>query len=398
MSQSSSSIKTVSVYLRLAVASHRRRLTGIFRYMGASEKWNLDVVGTEAEFAALLKPHARFRPDGLIAADPQSPETERLLMASDLPFVGIGLDSDTLQKRHAPTCLVKADNDDIGRAAARYLMGIGLFRSYAFVADRQNRPWSRVRHEAFAATLAARGLACQTFQAEARQDPRQQRLAAFLDGLAKPAAVFVSWDGRALDVLNAARTRGIAIPSEISVLGVDNDELLCENCTPPLSSVRPNTEGMGYAAAQALDRLMSKRHGTHVRAIHCPILGIAERESTHTPSPAAHIIARALHFIAQKAADDLVPDDVARHLHISRRLLDLRFRQYAKTTVQKAIIETRLATTQQLLATTTRPVKTILLAAGFKNVYHAQRLFKRQTGLTPGEWRMKNLKSRDVSE
>ena len=40
------------------------------------------------------------------------------------------------------------------------------------------------------------------------------------------------------------------------MIGVDNDELLCSLCNPPLSSVIPNPERIGYEAAVWLDRMM----------------------------------------------------------------------------------------------------------------------------------------------
>ena len=44
-------------------------------------------------------------------------------------------------------------------------------------------------------------------------------------------------DDRGREVLEACRDAGLRVPEEIAVVGVDNDELLCELADPPLSSV-----------------------------------------------------------------------------------------------------------------------------------------------------------------
>ena len=47
------------------------------------------------------------------------------------------------------------------------------------------------------------------------------------------------------------------MPDLVAVLGVDNDELLCSLCDPPLASVALNSEQVGYEAAELLDAIMS---------------------------------------------------------------------------------------------------------------------------------------------
>ena len=46
------------------------------------------------------------------------------------------------------------------------------------------------------------------------------------------------------------------------IIGVDNDDVLCNLCVPSLTSIEPDTELLGYEAAALLDRL------THHCSIH----------------------------------------------------------------------------------------------------------------------------------
>lgn len=380
---------TVAICLRLATASHRKRFIGIFKAIGAAQRWNLRIIPDERELADLLTVSSALdAPDGIISGVPYSDATQEAIAKSSIPFVGIGNFDGLSSARHKAIGFVRNDDRGIGVAAAEYFLANGAFRSFAYIPDTQNREWSRVRGNAFKARLSQAGMQCLTYgTTAARTDCAATTLGSFLSTLRKPAAVFAAWDGRGADVLAAAQMAGISIPNELSVIGVDNDEIICEHTQPPLSSVITDAEGMGEAAARELTALMAHRSAMHRRKVVCPILGIAERESTKPPSPASRLIDRALSFIAIEAKNGITPNDVAKHLSISRRLLDLRFRQYEGGTVHKRIVETRLSELKRLLNSSNISVRSAFGLSGFGNTTHAYRLFKRLTGLTPESWR-----------
>jgi transcriptional regulator GlxA family with amidase domain len=118
-----------------------------------------------------------------------------------------------------------------------------------------------------------------------------------------------------------------------------------------------------------------------------PAIGIIERGSTRPPAPAAHLTNRALSFIAAEASNGIDVQDVAKHLKISRRLLDMRFKKYSQTTVAETIALRRLETAKHLLEKTTMPVKAAFKAAGFSDTTYPYRLFKKKTGISPSKWR-----------
>ena len=119
----------------------------------------------------------------------------------------------------------------------------------------------------------------------------------------------------------------------------------------------------------------------------CPIVGITERGSTHTPSPASSLIRRAIEIIDAEAANGISPDSIARRLNISRRLLDLRFHQYESTTITEMIASRRIDTAKRLLASPHISIKDVFRKAGFGNTSYATRLFRKCTGLSPHDWR-----------
>ena len=378
-------VKTIAIHLRLETASHRKRMMGIFRYVGASNTWDIRIIPNEDILCRqLLTENPDERPDGIISGIPYSRQALGAISASGIPFVGIGMTESELTARSNKCGFVLNDNEGIGRAAAEYFLSLGDFRSYAFVSDTRGRNWSLLRGESFAAALKSAGRSCATYRS-AEQDAAA--LSGFLAELPKPAAIFAAWDGRAADVIHAAHKARLRVPEDISILGVDDDDLICEHTVPTLTSIRTDAEGMGENAARMLDALVSGNARSRSRNIRCPILGITERGSTHPTSPASNLIKRAAAFIDSEAVNGITPDDVARHLKISRRLLDLRFKQYESRSVAESITERKLESVKRLLTNSGAQIKDAFKRSGFGNVAYATKLFRETFGITPENWR-----------
>ena len=199
-----------------------------------------------------------------------------------------------------------------------------------------------------------------------------------------------AWDTRATQVLNLCKDAHIKVPRQVAVLGVDNDELLDESCDPPLSSILPDHEKLGFVAARTLERLMSARKGRPVEPFLARPLKIVERESAAASSPAAHLLARAMDFIRKNATKGIRPNDVAEFLGVSRRLADLRFQQFSGESINEVITQCKLEMVKKLLATTNRPIKTVSEACGYTDLAYLKTLFKRRFGCTMRDWRAQN--------
>ena len=392
-------MKTIAIHLRLATASHRKRIMGIFRFFGSTDNWDIRIIPDEEHLCSLLQStNPADIPDGIISGIPYTEKAKELISRSKIPFVGIGMSGCEIDMQKHKALFVVNDNEGIGRAAAEFFLKLGDFRSIAFVPDAAGRAWSAVRGKAFAENIVAAGKACIAFTAAQTEKPDEKTLANFLAKLEKPAAVFAAWDGRAADVLHAARIAGLKIPEDIAVLGTDDDELICEHTHPPLSSVRPDSEGMGEDAARLLADLICGRKRHSVAAVRRSVLGVVERESTRPPAPASQLIQRALTFIDTEARNGIRPDDVARHLKVSRRLLDLRFRQYENVSIAETITSRRLEAAKRILAETQMPIKEAFRRAGFANVTNANKLFKEATGMAPKAWRAAQARTKSATD
>jgi len=204
--------------------------------------------------------------------------------------------------------------------------------------------------------------------------------------LPKPVALLAAMDNRARQVMDACALAGIAVPNEIAILGVDNDSDLCENATPPMSSILLNAEHSSYEAAEYLDQLM--RHTTHERRVfsYGPS-HVVSRQSTavfHIDDP---IVMRALDFINANACSAINVPDVIKHLHASRRLTEMRFREKLGHTILEEIRRVRLERVCTLLKESEKLISEITSECGFDSESHLGTLFRRHFGCTMRDYR-----------
>ncbi len=285
----------------------------------------------------------------------------------------------------ANVAYVQNDNAAIARFGGEYLLSLGRFRSFGFVPTEDEHGWSRIRAEAFAEAVRTKRHAAFVFDPNDRTLP----LKAWLRSLPKPAAVMAACDTTALEVIEACKRAKLAVPGQVSVLGVDNDELLCEFDSPTISSVLPRHDTVGQLAAKMLARMLRSREGDRPRCEICDEQTVVERESTAPISPAVHLITAALDYIRQNATKPISTADVVRHLGVSRSLADLRFRQCQGATIRETILRARLEEVKKRLVSTQLPAAKVARICGFTDIPHLQTVFKRRFGLPMGQWRHK---------
>ena len=156
-----------------------------------------------------------------------------------------------------------SNDAEIGRMGAGHLRERG-FRHFAFCGFTRHR-WSERRRDGFFAALNMHGDDSKLYESiwggPLAHDWEQERgeIAEWLTALPKPVGIMAANDLRGQHVLDACKQLGIAVPEEVAIIGCDNDELLCQLCDPPLSSVVPNAEQIGYDAAELLQQIMSSK-------------------------------------------------------------------------------------------------------------------------------------------
>lgn len=400
-SRTKSTVRKILLMLHFGGASGRELLQGIFSLISPAMHWHtriltsMDTIPPEA-----LRNILEECPDGIITSELASDTVATFLAHSKTPLVVIGQSDIRLYGRTSRISFVHNDDRGIGQTAARHLLSLGDFRSYLYLPARNGIRWSEERERGFRETLAEAGRTCRSVPLHTTEenDADLVSIRRALKQAEKPCGVFAAWDGRALHALTICAESGISVPGQVAVLGVDNDELICDYARPNLSSVKPDHHLVGRMAAAELTRLM-REHGrgknTEVRQAFCRCRGVVERESTRPLPPSAQLTRRALRFIHEHATEGISVTDVATHLGVSRRLADLRLRQNEGTSIGKLILARKLETVGRLLATSHLPLRRIADRCGFGNMKHLQRTFRTHYGMSMSDYRLRHAASGD---
>jgi len=382
----------VALMLRTSAKTYREILHGVLRYTNRTNPWALMINqnGENAADQARLGLN-RLKYSGIIIdeTDPLFGELDRF---GKTPVVTIENTRPPARPK-ANRIYLYCDNDSIGQTGARYLMDRG-FRSFAYVHDVLSLRWSQERCAAYVGALRNAGYGCSVYPeaVSGRLDVAphdREALPDWLKSLPKPIGLFAANDMRARDVLDACTRAGIAVPSEIAVLGCDDDEIVCETAVPPLSSVRFTTEQAGFAAARELHELIrgNRPSASGRQKIPYGPSGVITRLSTETVVIADKLVEQALDYIRMNALSGMNVGELARRLNASRRTLELRFKRATGRQIYEEVLRLRLEKACEHLREGSMTIADIAESCGFPSASHFGVMFRRRLGTTPSAYR-----------
>jgi len=373
--------KRVALLIETSKAFGRGVLRGISRWQREHEPWRVfaDERGFNEPVPADMATAAW---DGIITRL-QRREMPAAWSRDDLPLVSL-----RWEEADVPSPGVHSDETAIAQLAADHLLEQGFLQLAFCGVDTR---WSRLRERAFADHAEARGVTAAVF------DPPQARrtgmrpddlpaIARWIESLPKPVGIMAAYDVRALEVLDAVRSLGLACPDDVAVIGVDNDEVLCDLAAPALSSVNQNLECIGYEAARLLAARMAG-HADAAASLFIPPLGVAVRRSTDVLAVDDPDVRRGLRLIRAKACDGLTPDDVATATDLPRRSLDRQFTKLLGRSIHDEIARTKLQAAKRLLAETDLKLSAVAARCHFAHAAQLCNVFKRTLAETPTEYR-----------
>lgn len=360
-------------------------LAGVLRYVQTHPNWRLRILQSPQELTAAVVREIDATPGaGLITTELNSPEVARALERASHPLVLVGTRERVLPVRTANIIHLSVDETAVGRQAAEHLLTFGGFRSSAFLPSLlpSMSVISKLREDAFRSVFAKRGIPTRSFCGVS-----DARIAELLAAMPRPVAVLAESAERGDFLIRATEGTNLVIPRHCALLAIERNTLLCSATTPRLSHVYPSATDEGYEAATLLEGLMSRRQTRRRQIMLDTPLILNDAESTAFVSPAATLIKNATKMIDADFARLADAEAVADRLGVSRRLLDLRFREYTGKTVAEILRAKKLDAFAVKLAESKEPISSLAETCGFPNASYLKTLFKRHYGISPGGYR-----------
>jgi len=370
-----------AIHILLLIDTHaacfRRCIQGIATFARTQADWVLHTAEPGMDWRACVK---ACRPDAVIAVyDPAlAAHLSRLKIPASYVYGDAGGCSGI-------------DNLELGRMAARHLLGLGL-RHFAFYGF----DWSSLRERlaGFKAELERAGHPLgDIYWPHVKQNGmwplHNPGLERWLHKQPTPLGLFAAGDLLAFEVVQLCRNRGLRVPEQIAVLGTDNDEMLCAIASPELSSIKTPDELVGHSGAQCLGRLLANKSSRAPlpAAVLFPPHGVAARRSTDVLLLKDDDLAAALAFIRQNAEKPIGVSDVLEKVGISRRLLEHKFKSTLQRTPLEEIRRVRIERAKTLLLDGSISIAAIARATGFDSADWLSEVFRRETGMTPSNYR-----------
>ena len=357
-------MRTILYFQATGKDSARQKLEGVYAY-GRERDWDVQVIEPGASERKATELVRFWEPDGVIVecGSEQNHFTSRLFAKTPVVFL------DRNPKALAtPAFCITHDSAATAKVAARELLSLKL-ASYAYVPWPEPRFWSEEREAGFATALRLNGHGYARFGGKAKSsDIRalQRELGTWLANLPKPVGIFAANDFMSAQVAAAASRAGLNIPEGIALVGVDNDELLCENTKPTLSSVMPDFRSAGEKAAAMLARLMANPKCRPTAETFGP-LKLVRRTSTNRSKRIDRDVLAALDLIRREACNGLRARDVFASFACTRRMAEIRFRAATGKSPLEAIQEVRHAKAKELLKDSTRDRNAIANLCGYSS-------------------------------
>jgi len=285
---------------------------------------------------------------------------------------------------------VMSDHTAIGEMAAEYLINQGL-KHFAFCGPEEpgGDPWWLMRVEGFARRLSSAGFDYTLYKPSKSLQvwgKRQAALEKWLHSLEKPVGIMAFFDERARELIEACRIAEISVPGEVSIIGVDNDQWLCNLSKPMITSVDTGVRRIGYEAAAMLDKLLNGQTLPD-REVILPPERVVERGSTEYLGFTNSAVAEAVKYIRMHACDPITVTDVLDEVGLSMSKAHRDFKAALGRSVHQEIQRVQMEQVKHLLVTTNQSIKQIGYATGFENTKYMSKLFHKLVGQTPSEFR-----------
>ncbi len=362
----------------------RQRLAGVTEY-ARQHGWNLQSVEPLQSSTQAKELIRIWNPDGFIVC--------RGATLNQLPTKCFGkapvlFSHNPISDKGAKENCIFNDSSATVEMAVKELLSLDL-NSYAFVGWHKATGWSIQRKLVFKSIMDMHGKKAHVFEPSERKcspNTLSSELAGWLAHLPRPLGVLGANDQIAHQIIRACHLIHMEVPEDVAVIGIDNDEELCESTQPSISSIDVGFAASGLIAAEVLDRLMSS---PNIAPLHVkfPPLCLVRRKSTRRFRKYDKDVSKAVERIRREACTGLSARDITEDFDCSRRMAEIRFRNIIGHSILQEIRQVRLETAKRLLRNPGLGMDFIANSCGYSSPSTFSIFFRAETGQSPSSWR-----------
>ena len=372
-------MKTIVFIKSGELVAERHKLEG-FRAVAREHDWNVQIVEPVRSSRDVQKILDFWQPDGVVVSCIGKANNLPTSVFGDRPTIFLGRPLSVPVTDASFVCLDARKTTEI---AARELLDLNLHH-YALVYWCEPAVWDSEYATTFADIMKFNGKFFSTYRPR-HSGYRRRRLAelsCWLRDLPRPLGLFAVCDAIGADVIEACRMANLAVPQDVAIVANNNDEDLCENTTPTLSSIEVNLPLAGRLAAELLDKHMTNHNQTSIRAVYNPIR-LVRRASSLRLKGNARGIELALERIRRESCNGLTARQVLADFNCSRRMAELQFHAATGKSILDAILAVRLDRARTLLSTTDMKLDAIANFCGYRSAAAFSNFYRSQTGHPP---------------
>lgn len=376
---------------------HRQILEGILAYGREHGPWQFHFE-TGDRYGQVLGKGRRWGCTGIVAMVRETSQLEELA-GTKIPSVFINPPAGDGTNAGTPPAwvtFVNRNQTNVGATAAEYFLSRG-YRNFAFAGTprTESAKWCDQRLEGYRRRLAEEGLDCAVFSASSPEiaadfDRESAELTAWLRSLKPHTALYATRDRRALQIIGLCADAGISVPGTVSVLGTDNDEVLCESATPSLSSISLDGRNAGILCARLLDAHMRNRSVEPLVDLAFP--RVVTRQSTDEMQVPDRFLAKALAIVRRDLSARHTISSLAAAVGVSKRTLEMKSNLVLGSTLKKEIERMRLNEAVRLISNSNLPIQSVAEKCGFCCASHLNTRFKAVFGHNPSVFRYQDPK------
>jgi len=301
------------------------------------------------------------------------------------PIVGI---TNTIEQ--ASIASVSFNDTAIGRLAAEHLINQS-YPHYAVISYK-DIVYANERVDGFKNTLKSNSLYIESIhtldkQQNTKKLTHQPELLKWIERLRKPCAIYCIHDSIAIQLLMTCQRAGLDVPGEIALLGTDNDEIIQDLYSTPISSIDPNFERAGWESCRVLKDILNHQIDNVAFKFRIPPKGVIERGTAENHPRSDSYVDQALEIIRNNIGTDFNVNDLMALLPLSRRALERKFQKQVGRTPKQEILYQRMNKVCHLLENTDIPLNEIATSLGFDEQRKLTRQFKQFSGITPLAYR-----------